>query len=74
MIIEHEITINNAGVTGHIKSIPIQAPLPSATSADEGKVLMINSNGEYVLGTVASGYIVDFSIDDFEVSQTSEEE
>ena len=29
--------------------------LPAATSADEGKVVMVDSNGDYVLGTVSGG-------------------
>jgi len=47
--------------------------LPAATSADEGKVLMVDSNGDYVLGTVASGFITDYSVLDVEITEESEE-
>jgi len=36
----------------HITEIP---KLPTATSADEGKVLMVDANGDYTLGTVQGG-------------------
>lgn len=38
-----------------VKSVKTLSTLPTATSADEGKVLMVDSNGDYVLGTVVSG-------------------
>lgn len=47
--------------------------LPTPTSADEGKVLMVDSNGDYVLGTVASGFITDYSVLDVEITEESEE-
>ena len=44
----------------HITQIP---KLPTATSADEGKVIMVDSNGDYVLGTVSgNSYPIPYGI------------
>ena len=36
--------------------------LLTATSADEGKVLMIDSNGRCVLGTMSGGYPLSYTV------------
>lgn len=43
---EKKISVGNVKFDG--------GTLPAATSADEGKVLMVDSNGDYVLGTVSA--------------------
>jgi hypothetical protein len=43
------------GESANWAATPSIPSLPTATSADEGKVLMVDSNGDYVLGTVAGG-------------------
>ena len=43
------------GESANWMSTPSIPSLPTATSADEGKVLMVDSNGDYVLGTVSGG-------------------
>lgn len=61
------------GESANWVATPSMPSLPTATSADEGKVLMVDSNGDYVLGTVSGGFITDYSVLDVEITQESEE-
>lgn len=52
------------------ESIP---KLPTATSADEGKVVMVDSNGDYVLGTVqGEQYIIPYATEQATYSDNTE--
>ena len=49
--------INNKELIGNV-DIPVPTPeeiLPTVTSADAGKVLMVNESGEWSTGTVTGG-------------------